>query len=302
LLKNEIVKLCVIKRIHRIIRRGKQAAGCNTLIIILKLYDFDHKGKVDGLDIFVYKHHNMSTFQNTLDNSSITVAELAISHPAALSVFTKYNIDYCCGGNRSLEEACIRLGLNPEKIRQEIVTSPTQQSSIAMRAEKWSAALLVDYIVQNHHEYVRSAIPEIEALLEKVCAAHGEDNLWLLNIQQDFADLAEELISHMGKEEMALFPAIKKLEAHNGSGHPLEDTLKAPITMMEHEHAIAGDLMKSIRGLSNNYTVPEFACPTYRVTYQKLKEFDDDLMTHVHLENNILFRKAGHVCSHQGKS
>jgi regulator of cell morphogenesis and NO signaling len=245
------------------------------------------------MDTFVYKQNIMSTFQNTLDNPSITVAELAISHPAALSVFTKYNIDYCCGGNRSLEEACIRVGLNPEKIREEIFTSPTQQSSIPMRAEKWSATLLADYIVENHHEYVRRAIPEIEALIEKVCAAHGEDSLWLLNIQQDFNDLSEELTSHMVKEEMAVFPAIKKLEANNISGHPLTETLEAPIAMLEHEHVLAGDLMKSIRSLSNNYTVPEFACPTYRVTYQKLKEFDDDLMTHVHLENNILFKKAG---------
>lgn len=244
------------------------------------------------MDIFVYKQNHMSTFQNTLDNPGTTVADLALSHPAALSVFTKYNIDYCCGGNRSLEEACIRVGLNPEKIREEIFGSPTQQSSTPMRAEKWSAALLADYIVQNHHEYVRRAIPEIEALLEKVCAAHGEDSLWLLNIQQDFRDLAEELINHMGKEEMALFPAIKKLEAHNSLEHPLPGTLLGPITMMEHEHVIAGDLMKSIRSLSNNYTVPEYACPTYRLTYQKLKEFDDDLMAHVHLENNILFRKG----------
>ena len=240
----------------------------------------------------------MSTHQNTLDNPGITVAALAISHPAALSVFSKYNIDYCCGGNRSLEEACIRIGLNPDKIRAEILSSPVQESSIPARAEQWSAGLLADYIIQNHHEYVRRAIPEIEMLLEKVCAAHGEDNLELLNIQQDFSDLAEELLNHMGKEEMALFPAIKRLTAHNGTDHPLADTLQAPIMMMEQEHEVAGDLMKSIRSLSNNYTVPEFACPTYRVTYQKLKEFDHDLMTHVHLENNILFRKAGHICNH----
>lgn len=234
----------------------------------------------------------MSSYSNTLDNNSQTVAELAITHPAALSVFTRYNIDYCCGGNRSLEEACHRVGLNPEKIRQEIFNAPVQQSSVPSRVEQWSASLLADYIVQNHHAYVRTAIPEIEALLEKVCAAHGEDNIELLNIQQDFYDLAEELLNHMSKEEMAVFPALKRLEASGYSEHPLAGTLKTPISMMEHEHTIAGDLMKSIRNLSNHYSVPEFACPTYRITYKKLKEFDDDLMTHVHLENNILFPKA----------
>jgi regulator of cell morphogenesis and NO signaling len=262
-------------------------------------YDFDHKYG-GGRSIALFKNkENMSTYNETLDSNNPTVAELAISHPGALSVFTKYNIDYCCGGNRSLEEACLRVGLNPDKIRSEIFSAPAGTSSIPSRASQWSAGLLADYIVQNHHEYVRRAIPEIVALLEKVCAAHGEDNIELLNIQQDFNDLAEELSSHMDKEELALFPAIKKLEVHNDSEHPLNDTLRAPITMMEHEHVIAGDLVKSIRSLSRNYTVPEFACPTYRVTFKKLKEFDDDLMTHVHLENNILFRKAGHVCDHE---
>lgn len=234
----------------------------------------------------------MTTDPNTIDAGGITVAELAISHPAALSVFNKYNIDFCCGGNRSLDEACARVGLNADKIRQEIMSAPLQSSNIPGRVENWSASLLADYIVQNHHEYVRKAIPEIEALLEKVCAAHGEDNIDLLNIQQDFIDLAEELLNHMNKEEVALFPAIKRLEAQADSDHPLSVNLTAPIAMMEHEHNIAGDLMKSIRNLTHGYTVPEFACPTYRVTYQKLKEFDQDLMTHVHLENNILFRKG----------
>lgn len=233
----------------------------------------------------------MNDYSNTIDHGQ-TVAELAISHPAALAVFTRYNIDYCCGGNRTLDEACIRIGLNPEKIRVEIFSATAQPSSVPARAEKWTASLLTDYIIQNHHAYVRRSIPEIATLLEKVCAAHGEDNIELLNIQQDFQDLAEEMLSHMEKEEVALFPALKRLETYSDSGHPLAENLKAPIDMMEREHVIAGDLMKSIRNLSNHYTVPEFACPTYRVTFQKLKEFDDDLMTHVHLENNILFPKV----------
>ena len=233
----------------------------------------------------------MDPYSNTFDGQ--TVAELAIAHPAALSVFTRYNIDYCCGGDRSLEDACLRVGLNPEKVLQEILGASPHHSSVPPRIEQWRASLLVDYIVGNHHEYVRNAIPEIEALLEKVCAAHGEDNLELLNIQQDFNDLAAELLDHMTKEELALFPALKRLEASGNGGHPLADNIKAPIAMMEHEHRIAGDLMKSIRILSNHYTAPEFACPTFRITYQKLREFDDDLMTHVHLENNILFANAG---------
>jgi len=232
----------------------------------------------------------MSTSSHTLSYPQTTVAELAISHPAALSVFTRYNIDYCCGGHRTLDEACTRLGLNPEAIWREIESAPVRESALPPRVEQWSASLLSDYIVENHHRYVRNAIPEIEALLEKVCNAHGDDSIELFNIQQDFLDLAEELLNHMEKEEMALFPAFKKIDGH--SDHPLAENLKTPISLMEHEHTIAGDLVKSIRNLSNGYTPPEFACPTFRITYQKLKEFDEDLMLHIHLENNILFRRA----------
>lgn len=234
----------------------------------------------------------MNTQSNIFESPHMTVAELAIAHPSALTVFTKYNIDYCCGGNRSLEDACIRIGLNPEKIKDEIMNTPEQQSSVPARVEQWSASLLADYIVQNHHEYVRNVVPEIEALLEKVCRAHGEDNVELLTIRQDFSDLSEELLNHMNKEEVALFPAIKRLAAQQGDNPLLADSLQAPINIMEHEHTIAGDLMKAIRKASDNYTVPEYACPTYRATYQRLREFDADLMTHVHLENNILFKKV----------
>lgn len=222
----------------------------------------------------------------------MTVSELVIAHPGALSVFTKYNIDYCCGGNRSLEDACIRAGLDHEKVREEIMRAPVQESSIPPRVEQWSAGLLADYIVQNHHAYVKKAIPEIQALLEKVCLAHGEGNIELLSIQQDFEDLADELLGHMNKEEMALFPAIRRLDEQQDANHPLAANLQAPIGVMEQEHVVAGDLVKSIRSSSNNYTVPEYACPTYRITYEKLREFDQDLMTHVHLENNILFKRA----------
>ncbi|MEO5599618.1 MAG: iron-sulfur cluster repair di-iron protein [Cyclobacteriaceae bacterium] len=240
----------------------------------------------------------MTTYSNTISGSSPTVAELAVSQPGALSVFTKYNIDYCCGGNHSLEDACLSAGLNPEKIKQEIFNAPVQETTISMRADQWSAAFLADYIVQNHHEFVNHAIPELETLLEKVCHAHGEENMELLNIQQDFSDLAAELRNHMQKEELVLFPAIKRIESNNDTGLLLVDTLQEPIEEMEHDHVIAGDLMKSIRNLSNHYQVPEYACPTYQITYQKLKAFDNDLMTHVHLENNILFRKASRVCNH----
>ena len=233
----------------------------------------------------------MSTHDITMENTGATVGQLAISHPAALAVFERYKIDYCCGGHKTLEEACAGRGLDPARITQEISQSRTNDSSNTVRAEKWSSSLLVDFIVQNHHNYVSEAIPEIKQLLDKVCDVHGNDSCELLAIREDFIDLAEELTSHMQKEEFVLFPAIKKLESQDHADHPLAGAIQSPISAMEHEHVVAGDLIKHIRTLSNNYTLPSFACPTFRTTYQKLQEFDNDLMRHIHLENNILFER-----------
>lgn len=234
----------------------------------------------------------MDTYtNNTLEGNALTVAQLAVAQPAALAVFTKYNIDYCCGGHRSLEEACQRIGLDPDKVLAEIFESSPGDPAQVLRPENWSSLLLVDFIVENHHTYVKKAIPELEMLLEKVCARHGNDSLELLKIRECFLDLSEELISHMEKEELVLFPAIKRLEAQKLANHPMEKMIQAPITAMEDEHKSAGDLIRQLRSLSNNYTPPDFACPTFRVTYQRLREFDNDLMRHIHLENNILFER-----------
>jgi len=215
-----------------------------------------------------------------------TVAQLAIDHPGALSVFTKYNIDYCCGGHRGLKEACMRMGLDPEKIWVEIQEAAA--GGQVLRPEMWESGFLADFIMQQHHVFVRNAIPVLQALLDRVCERHGHDTSELLAIRDVFADLSEELMQHMDKEELVLFPAIKRLKGKQDE-HPIGRMLQAPIAAMENEHQVAGMLIKQIRSLSGNYTPPEFACPTFRITFQRLKEFDEDLMKHIHLENNILF-------------
>jgi regulator of cell morphogenesis and NO signaling len=229
---------------------------------------------------------------NTIEGNPLTVAQLAVSHPGALAVFTKYNIDYCCGGHRTIEDACRRVGLDPEKIKSEIYLSSGEETTPELHPETWSSSFLIDFIVQNHHGFVRRAIPELQWFIDKVCDAHGNDCPALLSIRENFFDLSEELISHMEKEEVVLFPAIKRLEAHKNTDHPLAATIQAPVGAMEHEHVIAGDLIKQIRTLSKNYTPPDFACPTFRITFQKLQKFDNDLMRHIHLENNILFERV----------
>lgn len=228
---------------------------------------------------------------NTLEGNELTVAQLAIAHPGALAIFTKYNIDYCCGGHRSLKEACHRTGLDPEKIQVEINQSSLTDSTQPLRPENWSSTFLANFIIENHHSFVRKAIPELEALLDKVCERHGNESLELLQIREAFQDLSEELTTHMEKEEVVLFPAIKRLEAQTPENHPMEKMIQAPITAMEDDHELAGNLIKKIRSLSSNYTPPDFACPTFQLTYKKLADFDNDLMRHIHLENNILFAR-----------
>lgn len=239
--------------------------------------------------IDLIKKYSMSTHINTLEGNDLTVAQLAIAHPGALAVFTKYNIDYCCGGNRSLVEACHRVGLDPDLIRAEIDEASPTDSALALKPETWSSGLLIDFIVQNHHSYIKSVTPEIEALLDRVCDRHGNDCLELLKVRECFRDLTEELTLHMEKEEKVLFPLIRRMELSGAEATSLEKKVLGPIAAMEAEHESAGDLIKQIRYLSNNYTPPDFACPTFQITYRKLKEYDNDLMRHIHLENNILF-------------
>ncbi len=235
----------------------------------------------------------MGTYMNNiLEGDPLTVAHLAVSHPGALAVFTKYNIDYCCGGHQSIDDACERIGLDPEKIKVEIFQSSGEETSQALRPENWSSSFLVDFIIQHHHSFVRKAIPELLVFLDKVCDAHGNYCLELLHIRESFLDLSEDLTSHMEKEELVLFPAIKRLEVSNSQDHLLSVTIQAPVGAMEHEHIVAGDLIKQICDLSNNYTPPNFACPTFRITYKRLQAFDNDLMKHIHLENNILFERV----------
>ncbi len=228
---------------------------------------------------------------HTATGNSQTVAQLAIQHPGALSVFTKYNIDYCCGGHRNLEDACRRIGLDPELIKAEIHKASVADNATPVRPETWSSAFLADYIIQNHHSYVKNAIPDILMFLDKVVDAHGNECPELVQIREGFLDLSEELTSHMEKEEVVLFPAVKRLESNQLHDHPLATNIQAPIQAMEHEHSMAGNLIKQLRSLSGNYTPPEFACPTFRITFRKLQEFDNDLMRHIHLENNILFER-----------
>jgi regulator of cell morphogenesis and NO signaling len=229
----------------------------------------------------------------TTDLIHQTLSELVVALPSAMQVFTKYDLDYCCGGKDTLELACLQKGLNPQEILTEIENTTERKGSIPLHVQDWSTGFLIDFIVENYHRYVRNSIPVLNELLVKVCSVHAEENPALLSIQTEFKGLADELLSHMQKEELILFPALREHEeTHGQSTNPLISMIKQPIAVMEDEHQIAGDYLKVIRNLSNHYTPPADACPTFQLTYQKLAEFDQELINHIHLENNVLFKRA----------
>ncbi len=234
----------------------------------------------------------MTTTFDQLEIENISVADVALTFPQALEILHRHNLDYCCGGNKSFVKVCEKAGLNPESVWQELqqvkINSGTDQR---MRFNTWDGPLLIDFILQHHHSYVRESIPHIKELLDKVCDVHGSDSPYLLQVRDNFKALAQELLDHLPKEEEILFPAIRKLY-NTQDDSASTPNLQAPIAVMEHEHENAGTLIKSIRELTHDYTPPEYACPTFKATYIMLEQFDKDLMQHIHLENNILFPKA----------
>lgn len=227
--------------------------------------------------------------------SDETVADIARQFPNAVPVFKKLHIDFCCNGNRLFTEVCKEAGLVPEEVKLQVIQS-TGNSLVHFRAEDWSPAFLADYILQNHHTYVKDSIPQLEALLSKVESVHGKEHPEIHSIHTFFYSLSKELLQHMEKEEQILFPIIKQLVRYNQTGGSIGSlpfqTIRNPIAVMENEHAGAGEDMENIRRLANDFTPPADACHSYQLLYKQLEEFEDDLHQHVHLENNILFPKA----------
>ncbi|MDD8017076.1 MAG: iron-sulfur cluster repair di-iron protein [Bacteroidota bacterium] len=232
----------------------------------------------------------------THDLQSLTIKEIVTQNYQTAAVFEKYSLDFCCRGGKTIEQACGEKGVEPSAVFGELSTiAPTSQSEISRYAE-WSPEFLIDYIVSNHHAYVRKMIPVIYAHTQKVASVHGANHPEVVKIAQVFANVAAEFQLHMRKEEQMLFPYIKQLVEASREKKIVEHSpfgsVNNPIRMMEAEHQAAGDEMYEIRSLSNGYTPPEDACTTYRITYQELQEFENDLHQHVHLENNILFPQA----------
>src|ERR1035437_3830631 len=211
-------------------------------------------------------------------------------------LFQANNIDYCCGGDKAISVACEEAGINPEQLIKQLETLIVQNDPDSEYINNLALGELSDYIIKRHHAYVHENIPVLKRNLEKICQVHGGHHPELFEIKELFISSAGELTMHMQKEEIMLFPFIQRLEKAKNDSSPLPDALFGSVSntirMMMAEHQTEGNRFNEISRLSNNYQLTKDSCTTYEVTFKQLKDFEDDLHRHIHLENNILFQKA----------
>ena len=212
------------------------------------------------------------------------------------AVFSKYKIDFCCKGNRTVTEVCEKQKIDSDALLQSVYEVLQSENNGSIDFNSWPLDLLADYIEKTHHRYVEEKSQTLLAFLDKLCKVHGANHPELFRINELFIGCAGELSQHMKKEELVLFPFVKRMvktkESDGVLSQPSFGTVSNPIAMMMHEHDNEGERFREIASLTNNYTPPADACTTYRVTFAMLKEFEEDLHKHIHLENNILFPKA----------
>ena len=230
-----------------------------------------------------------------IETRNKTVKDLAVEIPGAARVFETLGIDYCCGGNAPLTEACGKAGLP----LGEVVASLENARREPAPAADWSQAplaALAQHIVGTHHVFTKAETARLEALFIKVCAVHGGRHPELNDMQLTFAQMAGDLRSHMMKEENILFPYLAAMEQAVLAKRPVPramfGSVENPVLTMMREHDSAGDALRALREASHGYAAPEDACVSYRELYRSLEAFEGDLHAHVHLENNILFPRA----------
>lgn len=225
------------------------------------------------------------------------VSDLVTHNINTARVFKKYGIDFCCGGGKPIATVCEQKKINLPQLVDELEAAMTETVAQKMAYDKWPLDFLIEHIVQVHHTYVEENLGILKEYADKVQKVHGGFYTELSEIQQLVHELSAELAGHLKKEELVLFPYVKKLVQLKKSNNPTKPIphfgkIENPIATMMHEHDHAGSILEKLRTLTKDYTPPESACNTFKAFYKTLEEFEDDLHLHVHLENNILFPKA----------
>jgi regulator of cell morphogenesis and NO signaling len=228
-----------------------------------------------------------------------TIGELVAADYRAARVFEKYGIDFCCGGRIPLATACRERGIDPDLVSREIEEAGSEPLERSQNYTAWGLPFLADYIINTHHAYLNENLGKISAYAHKIAQVHGARHPEVIEIARIFAKIATDMVAHLREEEDVLFPAIRRIDAAVQAGREPDagdrETVKTSLAQLDREHEEIGDAVHTIRDLSNNYGIPDDVCNTFMLTYRMLKEFEDDLHKHVHLENNILFPKAAQL-------
>lgn len=233
--------------------------------------------------------------KNINDSQETTIGEMSRADIRKIEVFKKFGIDFCCGGHKTLQEACTEKGLDIHQIEAELKQN-SGNSGQHLAYDEWQLDFLCEYIVQRHHNYIRKQIPELLELSKKVMQVHSNSHKELIALNSLIETLTSELSAHIKKEEVVLFPYIKQIEIADKTGEALPfpsfGSVHTPINMMIMEHESAGEILEEMSITTNRYSLPEDACNSYRYLFSLIQQFEDDLKLHIHLENNILFPKA----------
>lgn len=229
---------------------------------------------------------------------NMTVRELTLAMPHATRVFEKLGIDYCCGGKRSLEEACANAGVELSDVQQslEVAGKMALSDRDDMDLQQASLTDLIGHIIDKHHVFTTQELTRLGALMAKVCSVHGQNHPELLTHQFVLEQLEVDLIPHMKKEEQMLFPYIigmEKASARHGSKPDAPfGAVRNPVRMMSLEHDRVGELLREMRRQTSDYGIPTDGCVSYQTLFEALEGFEKDLHRHIHLENNLLFPRA----------
>ncbi|MDD2732384.1 MAG: iron-sulfur cluster repair di-iron protein [Desulfuromonadaceae bacterium] len=228
-----------------------------------------------------------------------TIGEIVAADFRTATVFENHGIDFCCGGRVALETTCAEKGLELATILSELEAVDNEPADRSQNYSSWALPFLIDYIVNTHHAYLKENDEQIAAYTRKIADVHGGHHPEVIQISAIFDKIAADMTIHLIEEEDVFFPAVKRVKAARIAGLTANandlETIRASLLTLHREHDAIGDAIHTIRNLSQDYTIPGDVCNTFVVTYKKLKEFEDDLHKHVHLENNILFQKAAEM-------
>ncbi len=225
-----------------------------------------------------------------------TIGSIVADDFRAASVLTAHGIDFCCKGGRTVEEVCRKHDLDPAELTREIMEVLSRDANVGEEYKNWTMTKLTEHIEQVHHRYVEAQSAVLKIYLNKLCKVHGDRHPELFEIFNEFEECSEAMAVHMKKEELILFPFIRRMEKARTEGSPLPvaqfGSVNNPVEMMKEDHDAEGERFRRIEKLSNGYQNPPDGCATYSTAMNMLREFEQDLHMHIHLENNILFPRA----------